>query len=589
MFKVRATVTVLASASLWSASVFGFQVNTYTSSHQNVADVAVDDSGNFVVVWESDGQDGDGDGVFGRRFDSTGAPLSPEFQVNAHTTGDQTWASVSMAPAGGFVVTWTEGGSIPPDTSLTGIRAQRFDASGVPAGTAFTVNTFTTGQQAWPGVAHDGAGNFTITWTSDGQDGDSTGVFAQRYDSAGSAMGSEFQVNTYTPGQQSANESPAIAAAPGGTVTIVWHSQAQDDGDIGAVGGGVYAQQYDASGSPVGTEFQVNVATAGGQGKFGIDVAADSLGNLVVAWTDNNEGPPFLVPGGNVAARRFTSLGAPVGGEFTVNTRLSGGQWNPNVAVDGAGNFLISYFGNDGDDDGVLAQNFGSDGLPLGTEFRINPAFKGFQGVGGIDASPGGHFVVGWGGGDGSGNGVFVRRFETAQPTCAAAPLSSCRAAGKKLLLMKSGAPGKLIWKWGRGDAYDEDDLGNPEAGLTDWVFCVYRDDGASTLVYEAGVDAGGSCPDKPCWRSGKMGAPYSFRNKLGMGSDGITKLRLRDGDVNRGNLQLKGRGAELTLPTLPLGPFTSVTAQLVNGNGDCWESTHAEARVDSSGVFKAK
>ncbi len=586
---LTACASLVVLLSLWANPSFGFLVNTYTPGYQNIGDVAVDDAGNFVVVWTSEEQDGDGDGVFAQRYDSGGAPVGTEFRVNPNTADDQRWPRVSKAPNGGFVVVWTDRGELPPDTSMGAIRAQRFDSLGAPTGTAFAVNTYTTGTQSWPTVAHDGTGNFIIAWTSSaGQDGDGAGVFAQLYDSSGIASGSEFQVNTYTTGSQSANQPPAIAAAPDGTITIAWYSQAQDDGDIGIVGGGVYAQRYDSTGNPLGSEFQVNISTAGGQGGHGIDMATDSAGNVVIAWSDNNEGPSFLVPGGNVTARRFDSLGAPVGDEFTVNKRIRRGQYNPQVAMDGAGTFLITYNKNGFGGLRALARRFGSDGSPIGAEFSISPSVDGL-GVGGVDASPAGHFVAGWGGSDGSDRGVFARRFDTAEPDCPATPRTSCRAAGQRLLLMRSGSSPKLVWKWRRGDAFDEDQLGNPEAGLTDWAFCIYRDDGSPTLIFDARVDAAGTCPIKPCWKSARLGAPYAYQDRTGTGSQGVTKIRLRAGNAKRAAIQLKGAGPSLNLPTLPLGPFDNVTAQFANGNGECWESIHTEASVDSSKTFKAK
>ena len=47
--------------------------------------MASDSSGNFVVVWMSDSQDGSSDGVFGQRYASSGTPLGPEFRVNTYT------------------------------------------------------------------------------------------------------------------------------------------------------------------------------------------------------------------------------------------------------------------------------------------------------------------------------------------------------------------------------------------------------------------------------------------------------------------------------------------------------------------------
>ena len=64
--------------------------------------VALDADGNYVVVWESAGQDGDQGGIYGQRFDSAGAAIGGEFRANATTTGNQTYASVAMDAAGKF-------------------------------------------------------------------------------------------------------------------------------------------------------------------------------------------------------------------------------------------------------------------------------------------------------------------------------------------------------------------------------------------------------------------------------------------------------------------------------------------------------
>ena len=52
-----------------------FQVNTYTTGVQSNGAVAVAPDNSFVVVWRSDGEDGSGGGVFGRRFAPDGVPL----------------------------------------------------------------------------------------------------------------------------------------------------------------------------------------------------------------------------------------------------------------------------------------------------------------------------------------------------------------------------------------------------------------------------------------------------------------------------------------------------------------------------------
>lgn len=74
-----------------------FRVNTHTMGNQGGpyfeqqgrSSVASDSSSNFVVVWNSASQDGSGYGIFGQRYDASGAPLGPEFRVNTYTTSTQ--------------------------------------------------------------------------------------------------------------------------------------------------------------------------------------------------------------------------------------------------------------------------------------------------------------------------------------------------------------------------------------------------------------------------------------------------------------------------------------------------------------------
>src|SRR5688572_31726976 len=111
-----------------------FLVNTFTEGYQWEPSVAADADGDFVIVWESIGQDGDDEGVYGQRYAADGTPLGAEFQVNTETIGPQSEPDVAMDDAGNFVVVWrgiTEEG---PGPENAGIFAQRFDAAGVPQG-----------------------------------------------------------------------------------------------------------------------------------------------------------------------------------------------------------------------------------------------------------------------------------------------------------------------------------------------------------------------------------------------------------------------------------------------------------------------
>lgn len=63
----------------------------------------------------------------------------------------------------------------------TGTYGQRYNATAARVGTEFQVNTYTTDSQSNPSVASLTDGGFVVTWYSNGQDGDSYGIYGQRY------------------------------------------------------------------------------------------------------------------------------------------------------------------------------------------------------------------------------------------------------------------------------------------------------------------------------------------------------------------------------------------------------------------------
>jgi hypothetical protein len=206
-----------------------FQVNASSVGPSAFPTLASSASGNFVVVWANSGSSVPL-GVFGRRFDASGAPQGADFQVNSYTTGTHQSAVVTSDASGNFVVVWSNFGQ---DGDNYGIFGQRFDASGTAEGAEFKVNSYTTGQQNYPAVAGDTSGNFTVVWQSRDQDGSLMGIFGQRFNTSGLRQGSEFRVNTYTIANQTR---PVVAALPNGDPVVVWQSERQDAGNPGVFG-----------------------------------------------------------------------------------------------------------------------------------------------------------------------------------------------------------------------------------------------------------------------------------------------------------------------------------------------------------------
>src|SRR4029079_19337185 len=108
-------------------------------------------------------------GIFGQRFDRAGAAMGSEFRVNSYTTDNQAFASVALQ-ANGSVVVWS---SNTQDGSAGGIFGRRFSASGIPQGSEFRLNSYTTSSQVQPAVTADESGNFVVVWSGATQDGSS--------------------------------------------------------------------------------------------------------------------------------------------------------------------------------------------------------------------------------------------------------------------------------------------------------------------------------------------------------------------------------------------------------------------------------
>lgn len=214
-------------------------LNTYTIGNQHSPSVAMDSDGDSIVVWCSDGQDGDSGGVFGQRFLADGNASGPEFSVNTYVPGSQTQPSVASDSSGNFVVVWSSNNQ---DGSDWGVYGQRFSWDGMKRGLEFRVNTYTSGTQYQPSVAMSSTGEFVVVWTSVGQDLSGSAVIGQRYYSDGTALGSEFRVNSYEADDQSL---PCVSMNCIGDFAVVWQSQGQD-GD----GWGIYGQLYNRAPIP---------------------------------------------------------------------------------------------------------------------------------------------------------------------------------------------------------------------------------------------------------------------------------------------------------------------------------------------------
>jgi cysteine-rich repeat protein len=175
---------------------------------------------------------------------------------------------------------------------------------------------------------------------------------------------------------------------------------------------------------------------------------------------------------------------------------------------------------------------------------------------------------------------------ECALELCGPAPAGGCRTpvvpGGAQLKIKKKDL---LVWKWGKGAATDVPDFGDPLTAAS-YLLCLYDSSGGTQPLRAFAAPAGGSCLGRPCWAvTGTSGFKYLDKQRT---PDGLLKTQLKAGIAGKAKANVKGKGALLALPALPLVP--PVTAQLVNDDtGVCWSATFSTPLSNTADQFKAK
>jgi hypothetical protein len=265
-----------------------------------------------------------------------------------------------------------------------------------------TLNAYTTQNQLQPTCAPDGSGGFIAAWESFGQDGSGRGVYGRRFDTLGTPVGDEFRANAYTNVDQ---RLPQVATDSSGNFVVAWEGARDDDQN------GVAFRLFDSSGTPLFAADQPAHAASLDSEMHG-RVARNDDG-FVVVW--HHTAP---IVGNELAGQRFDPDGKTVGGAFQVAAFTTGEIRSPAVAMDAAGNFVVTWVSfQDGDATGIRARAYGSTGAPITGEFDVNTITTGFQEQPSVAMDGLGGFVIAWDSGNALGYPIYARRYDsTATP-----------------------------------------------------------------------------------------------------------------------------------------------------------------------------
>lgn len=364
-------------------------INSFISGDQRSPQLISDHNGNFIAVWTSSNQVNEfsEEDIFIQKFDENMNMLGNEIQVNDSVNGRQIYPDAAMNDNGDYVVVWA---SFVSFTNLYDIKSKIYNNEGAVSD-EFLVNTVTANTQTKPTVDILEDGSFIVAWESWYEDGSDRGIFAQRFTAEGVKAGETFLVNSTT---QYSQAKPSVKYFPGGKFVIVWESWSQEEAVN--PGYGIFGRIFNADGSPTGNEVHVNsyaedyqwyadVVTLdndnfavawcsweqdGSDGgiylqKFNLNWDSDNPELLVNSYRENYQWLPkmFTTPGGNIVViwsswlqdgsregiytKIFNSRLKEVSFEERVNVTQESFQWEPCAAAVDEFKFIALWSGYD--------------------------------------------------------------------------------------------------------------------------------------------------------------------------------------------------------------------------------------------------
>ncbi len=305
----------------------GDGVTYFELNGQDTPDVAMNASGQFVVVWESDEQDGDRNGIFAQRYNAAGQPVGGEFQVNTIATGEQDNPSVAIRNDGSFVVAWEH-----EDESDTVVHYRAFTAAGNPVSNDQVINANDTSEVH---VAASSTGEVTIAWEDRGfnistPDPNAQLISFQRLNSSSALVGTQGSVVAM--GEAYSFD---LAYLANGQLVFGWEFD-----------GSAYFNLYNSSNAALLSPAQ-KASTDSDGNVSGVSVSSNGSDRFALSWDSN-----ALTPDNSVYARAYSYSNAVLtpGNEMRINkelgnteTGLDNDRDDAHIAMDINGNLVIVW------------------------------------------------------------------------------------------------------------------------------------------------------------------------------------------------------------------------------------------------------
>lgn len=237
-------------------------------------------------------------------------------------------------------------------------------------------------------------GNTITAWQDDRDGNGYHQIYARVFDTDGNALTNEIVVNSVGDGEQ---RYPALAADNNGNFVVTWEDDRDNNGFYQ-----IYARGFNSNGSERFADITVNSVASGQQLRPAI--AMDYSGRFVVSWQDDQDENGYY----QILARGFNANATQRFADRTVNSIAAGQQFNPAMAMEANGDFLVVWE-DDQNNDGnftIRGRGFYANGNQRFADIDINTDTNGHQENPAIAIDSYGRFVATWQD-DKDGNGSF--------------------------------------------------------------------------------------------------------------------------------------------------------------------------------------
>lgn len=343
-----------------------------------------------------------------------------DWRASTFTLSSQSEAVLAADGADELVVCWS---SRRQQGGRYGVYAQRFDRDGVALGEETALAIWNKSHQTAPALTSDGRGGYWAAWTSHNQDGSLGSIIARHFNSD-FVGGDEILVNERTEGHQS---DPVLAATADGGVLVAYLST-----NLETKRQMLKARRLSATGTPVADE----VVLAGVEnGDVRVPSLAAGANGYALAYSLFENGAPA-----GIHLQMLDSAGAPRGAARTISGPARLSQIEPVVAAHDGG-YIVSWVDaeTDGDGYGVVARLVTADGEPITQPFQVNERAAGTQSAPAIAGQADGSFVIAYNSDDDSEGGVYARRFDGAGNPLGDEFAITARSEGKQLMQQARG------------------------------------------------------------------------------------------------------------------------------------------------------